>query len=394
MIRFIFLFCILGGGLFLGTQFSGQQGYVLISAANTTIETSVTTLVIFTVLLLAALFALENILKKSVRVTFDTWNWFSVRKLKRARRYTNEGIVKLIEGDWRAAEKKVTRWSNHHDMPLLCYLIAAEAAHAQNKDVQRDQYLALASEQDNSGLAVGLTKAKQAISEHEYGIAYDTLTDLRKTYPENPVILNLLKTSYAKLDLWQPLLELLPHLKKQSLVELDEFEALKFAAQSGKMKDIASQKGVDGLISHWDSLSKKEKQDSQLIACFAELLIERQADKTAFTVLKESTKKSSSPDLFHLFPKLKLKDRYPVIRYLEATVKKTTNSAEIYSALAQVQMKEELWSDAQGSLEAALKLREDIFDYGLLADTLRRQNYNNAANDVTQKAIGLVNLKQ
>ena len=130
MIRLIFLFLILGAGLFVGTQFSGQQGYVLISIANKTIEMSVTTLAIFVIALLAALFGLEYLFKKLIYASSTTWNWFSVRKLKRSRRYTNEGIIKLLEGDWKGAEKKVTRWANHHDMPLLCYLVASQAAHA------------------------------------------------------------------------------------------------------------------------------------------------------------------------------------------------------------------------------------------------------------------------
>ncbi|MDF5683373.1 heme biosynthesis protein HemY, partial [Vibrio parahaemolyticus] len=49
MFRLIFLFVVLGAGLFVGTQFSGQQGYVLISIAEKTIEMSVTTLVVFVI---------------------------------------------------------------------------------------------------------------------------------------------------------------------------------------------------------------------------------------------------------------------------------------------------------------------------------------------------------
>ncbi|KOO11856.1 hypothetical protein AKJ18_26975, partial [Vibrio xuii] len=59
MFRIIFLFVVLGAGLFAGTQYSGQQGYVLISIAEKTIEMSVTTLVIFIIAALAALFFLE-----------------------------------------------------------------------------------------------------------------------------------------------------------------------------------------------------------------------------------------------------------------------------------------------------------------------------------------------
>ncbi|MCA2429209.1 heme biosynthesis protein HemY, partial [Vibrio chemaguriensis] len=66
MIRLIFLFVVLGAGLFAGTQFSGQQGYVLISIANKTIEMSVTTLVIFVIAALTGLFLLEYLIKKLV----------------------------------------------------------------------------------------------------------------------------------------------------------------------------------------------------------------------------------------------------------------------------------------------------------------------------------------
>ena len=95
MIRLIILFILIGAGLYAGTQFSGQQGYVLISIANKTIEMSVTTLVLIIVALLAALFGLEYLIKKVLRASSATWNWFGVRKLKRARKDTNDGMVLL-----------------------------------------------------------------------------------------------------------------------------------------------------------------------------------------------------------------------------------------------------------------------------------------------------------
>ena len=119
MIRAILLFIILGIGLFIGSEYSGQQGYVLISIANKTIEMSVTTLVILVVGLFLAVFVCEFVLKKILSTTFRTFNWFTIRKIRRSRRLTNEGIIKLIEGDFKQAEKKVSRWAKHHDNPLL-----------------------------------------------------------------------------------------------------------------------------------------------------------------------------------------------------------------------------------------------------------------------------------
>ena len=199
MFRIIFLFVVLGAGLFVGTQYSGQQGYVLISIADKTIEMSVTTLVIFIIAALAALFALEYTIKKALYASSVTWNWFNVRKQRRSRRYTNEGIIKLLEGDFKAAEKKVTRWANHHDMPLLCYLVASEAALGQGDTQKRDEYLALAGQQEDAKLAVELTKAKQQIRTKQYAEAFDTLSTLKGQYPTNSVIIDLLKGVYLEL---------------------------------------------------------------------------------------------------------------------------------------------------------------------------------------------------
>ncbi|PMK02807.1 heme biosynthesis HemY N-terminal domain-containing protein [Vibrio sp. 10N.261.55.A7] len=391
MFRSIFLFVVLGLGLFAGTQYAGQQGYVLISVADKTIEMSVTTLVIFIIASLAALFFLEFIIKKILRTSSTTWNWFSVRKLKRSRRFTNEGIIKLLEGDWKVAEKKVMRWANHHDMPLLCYLVASEAAQGMGDKQRRDQYLSKASEQENSRLAVELTRAKQQVREAEYELAFDTLSSLKNEYPNNTILLNLLKVVYLQLQLWQPLLELVPKLSKHKLIESDEQESILEKAQCGLLSDIATQKGSEGLIAHWDQLPKKVKGNTHLIGCFIKQLIARKADNDAYIVLKESLKKHASPELFSLLPEINLADTHPAIQLLTSTLKKDKDNATAHSALAQFYLRESNWGKAQEHLEIALSIRSNVSDYAYLADTLEKQNLPKAAHEVSKKALMLVN---
>ncbi|MGR5410714.1 heme biosynthesis HemY N-terminal domain-containing protein [Vibrio sp. PNB22_8_1] len=390
MVRLIFLFVILGVGLFVGTQFSGQQGYVLISIANKTIEMSVTTLVIFVIATLAALFFLEYLVKKLVYASSNTWNYFSVRKMRRSRRYTNEGIIKLLEGDWKGAEKKVTRWANHHDMPLLCYLVASEAAQGQGDKVKRDQYLALASQQKNAHLAVELTRAKQFIRDNEFESAFDTLQALKDQYANNFIVLNLLKSTYIQLKLWQPLIDLMPQLTKAKLVTEEEQAELIQKAQCGLLHEVAQQQGSEGLISHWNGLARKVKQDVHLIACFTRELISRKADTEAFTVIKEALKKHPTPELYQLLPALNLPDTHPVMVFLEGVLKKESDNAAAHSALAHLFFRQEKWPEAQQHFEVALKLRSNVSDYAFLADTLEKQNLTKAAHEVSRKALALV----
>ncbi len=390
MIRLIFLFVVLGAGLFVGTQYSGQQGYVLISIANKTIEMSVTTLVIFIIGALAGLFLLEFLFKRFLYMSFNTWNWFSVRKQRRSRRYTNQGIIKLLEGDWKQAEKKVTRWASHHDMPLLCYLVASEAANGMGDKEKRDHYLEIAAKQENATLAVELTRAKQQISDGNYDKATQTLATLQSQYPNNPVIFDLLRQTYLHNKEWQPLLDLLPKLVKAKKLTQEEADKLTLTAQAGALESIASQKGTEGLLSHWNGLSRKLKSEPALMLSLIQQLIKRKADNEAFTLIKENLKKLPSAGLYALIPELNLSDRYPAIVMLKEALRRDGNNAEAHSAIGQLYVREQEWKLAQEHLEKALSLRSSVSDYAYLADALQHQNLTHAAHDVTRKALSLL----
>ncbi|MBD1577697.1 MULTISPECIES: heme biosynthesis protein HemY [Vibrio] len=393
MFRLIFLFIVLGLGLFVGTQFSDQQGYVLISIANTTTEMSVTTLVIFVVGVLAALYIAENIIKRGLRASSATWNWFSVRKLKRARRYTNEGIIKLLEGDWQAAEKKVTRWANHHDMPILCHLIAAEAAQGMGDETKRKKYLALALELDKNSLAVEITQIRQMVRNNQYADAHAHLEKLKGRYPNNTIVLNLLKKTYQHLQLWTALDELLPKLKKTKLIQNEEYQTLYYQVQLGKMEEIGSQKGTSGLLAYWSNLPKKLKQDENVVRLMVEQLIETKGDSEAYVILRDSLKQSPSALLLPLLTEIHLPDTYPAIVLLEGIVKKSKDHAEANSTLGQLYLREHKWPEAQNAFEQSLKQRASVTDYSYLADALEHQNMHQAAGDVSRKALSLMTSK-
>jgi HemY protein len=193
-----------------------------------------------------------------------------------------------------------------------------------------------------------------------------------------------------QLKLWQPLIDLLPQLTKAKLITEEEHAELIQKAQCGLLHEVAQQQGSEGLISHWNSLSRKVKQDTNLVACFARELITRKADAEAFTVLKEALKKQPAPELYQLLPDLNLPDTHPVVVFLEGVVKKEPDNAAAHSALAHFYFRQEKWQEAQDHFEIALKLRSDVSDYAFLADTLEKQNLTKAAHEVSRKALTLV----
>ncbi|MBU2897567.1 heme biosynthesis protein HemY [Vibrio hepatarius] len=390
MFRLAFLFVILGSGLFVGTQYTGQQGYVLISIAGKTIEMSVTTLIILVLAGIATLFGLEFLIKKTLYTSFATWNYFSVRKIRRARRFTNEGIIKLLEGDFTSAEKKVIRWANHHDMPLLCYLVASEAAHGMGDDQKQEQYLKLASEQENSQLAVALTCAKQQVAEKKFSAAFETLCELKSNQPNNRVALTLLKTIHIELNMWQPLLDSLSDLEKSNIISKEERTLLTRQAQCGLLEQISQQQGSDSVTSYWNNLPRKLKNDTHLVEFFAKQLISRKSDSTAFTLVKEHLKKYPNNSLYTLLPDMNLSDPHPIMKFLDDVLKKDADNASAHSALAQFHLRKGNWSKAQQHLEKALSIRSSLSDYAYLADALEKQNMPQAAREVSKKALTLI----
>ncbi|MGF1743248.1 heme biosynthesis protein HemY [Vibrio profundum] len=394
MFRLIFLFIVLGGGLFVGSHYAGQQGYVLISIANKTLEMSVTTLMIFVIAALAGLFILESILKKLIRSSSTTWQWLTVRKIRRARRDTNEGVIKWLEGDWKQAERKVTRRASHHDMPLLCYLVASEAALEMGEESKRDHYLQLAEKQADSKLVVSLTRAKQQIRLQKYQQAYDSLIQLTKTNPNHPLALQLLKEVYVELQKWQALSDILPQLRKVKALSEVQLQQLEVQVQCGLLSDIALHQSNDTLIQHWDQLAKKSKAQPEIIVHYAKLLVDKQASTPAFDLIKSTLKKQSIGALYTLLPEIELTDNQDARLLLEQALNKNGNNADALSALAQFEMKDKQWPNAQQHLEKSLSIRSSVRDYHLLATTLEQQNMLQAANDVSKKALTLVHSAQ
>lgn len=390
MFRLIFLFVLLGLGLFVGSNFTDQQGYALISIANYTVEMSVVTLILGIIAILAVLFFLEWIVKKIIYTSSNTLNWFSARKRKHSLRYTNEGMIKLIEGDWEGAEKKVTRWAQYHDNPLLCYLVASEAAQRMGDEEKRDKYLALAKEHSDSSLAIDLTQAKQYIRNQQYVRACDLLEEVINDHPNNPIALGLLKEAYLNVPSWKKLEDLLPKLRKRNIVSDDESEMLFYQTQYGMMGEVAEQKGIEGLLSHWSYLPKKLKQEPKMVEGIVHHLIEREGDSEAYIIVRDALKSSPTDGLFKLLTELKIPDVHPTIQLLEKYTKKNPDAAAPLSALGQLYMREHKWPEAQESFEKALMQRASVSDYAFLADTLEKQEMHQAAGEVSRKALSLI----
>ena len=389
MIKLLLLVAALIAGIVAGPMLAGNQGYVLISVANQTLEMSLTTLILLIVVLFGAFFLLETIIKRLLSVSSSTRGWLSGRQTRKARQQTSSGLMKIIEGDWKQAEKLVTRAAKHSEAPLLNYLAAAEAAQHQGDAAQRDEYLKLAADIDDNSLAVALTRAKLQFRQQQYEQAVATLQDIQQENSRNPVLLALLKDCYLKLEDWKPLLALLPQLSKQGVTSPEETAELEVKAECGIMAHIAKQNGSDGLMGHWNSLGRKVKQRPELITCFVKLMSTHHADSEAYTVLRDALKKSNDTALIELVPALHLPDYHPAIVRLQDQLRYDSSNPSTYSALGQLFMREEKWEEAKQHFEKAIELHPNVADYGYLVEVMEKLNDSKGAAELSRQALTL-----
>ena len=92
MIKLLLLIGVLITGVILAPELAGNQGYVLISVANQTIEMSFTTLVVAIIAGFSALFLLEFIIRKLFTMPSATAHWFSTRRAKSKRNDQHRSI--------------------------------------------------------------------------------------------------------------------------------------------------------------------------------------------------------------------------------------------------------------------------------------------------------------
>ena len=147
---------------------AGHQGYVLIQTDNYNIETSVTGLAIILILAMVVLFAIEWLLRRIFRTGAHTRGWFVGRKRRRARKQTEQALLKLAEGDYQQVEKLMAKNADHAEQPVVNYLLAAEAAQQRGDEARANQHLERAAElAGNDTIPVEITRVRLQLARNE-----------------------------------------------------------------------------------------------------------------------------------------------------------------------------------------------------------------------------------
>lgn len=373
MLKVLLLFALLLAGIVLGPMLAGHQGYVLIQTDNYNIETSVTGLAIMLVLTLVVFFALEWLLRRIFRTGAHTRGWFMGRKRRRARKQTEQALLKLAEGDYQQVEKLMSKNADHAEQPLVNYLLAAEAAQQRGDEMRANQHLQRAAElAENDPIPVEITRVRLQLARNENHAARHGVDKLLEIAPRHPEVLRLAEQAYIRTGAWTSLLDIIPSMAKANVGDEEHRDMLQQQAWIGIMDQARADQGSDGLKGWWKNQSRKTRHQVALQVAMAEHLIECDDHDTAQEIILDGLKRQYDDRLVLVIPRLKTNNPEQVEKVLRQQIKTQGDRPLLWSTLGQSLMKHGEWQEATIAFRAALKLRPDAFDYAWLADCLDR----------------------
>ena len=360
MLKVFLLFILLIAGIVLGPMLAGHQGYVLIQTDNYNIETSVTGLVIILILGVVVLLAVEWLLRRIFRTGVHTRGWFVGRKRRRARKQTEQALLKLAEGDYQQ---------------VVNYLLAAEAAQQRGDEARANQHLERASELSTKDpIPVEITRVRLQLARNENHAARHGVDRLLEITPRHPEVLRLAEQAYIRTGAWGSLLDIIPSMAKADVGDDEHRDELQRLAWIGLMDQARADLGSDGLKTWWKNQSRKTRQQVPLQVAMAEHLIECDDHDTAQEILLDGLKRQYDDRLVMVIPRLKTNNPEQIEKALRQQIKTVGDRPLLWSTLGQSLMKHGEWQEASLAFRAALKQRPDAFDYAWLADSLDKQH--------------------
>lgn len=388
MIRMLLLLVLFVAGIYFGPMAAGQKGYVLIAMDNLTIEMSVVSGLIMLTLSIGALLLLEWFIRKLLRADRDSRNWLRTRKQRRAYRLMSEGMLALAEENWKKAEKLCAKSSKHSPTPLLSYLVAAEAAQAQDKQAQRDDYLQKAhGDEDNEPLALSLTRLKLLIDHGQNEEALSRLTVLRTRHPKHLGLLKLQMAVYRNTQSWGELLGCIKQARKVKAQSDRMIEQMEVEAYEGYMSRLAVSEGSDGLGRYWKGLPKATRQKPQLFVSYCRIMRSRNAGPQVVNELVERCRDQQQQILLDELSLHQLNEAETL--WTQSKRWKLSDSAEKQSLLGHLALQAQHYDAADEHLNQALSLHQSSRDFMALSRVYEAQGDTQRALEASRKGVAL-----
>jgi HemY protein len=394
----ILLFVILAAGAFVGEKMVQDPGYVLLSYNNTTVETSIW------VLLLLSFFAFligHWALNLFFRIglpgkSFSQWR--KNRIANSAQKRTFKGLVALSEGNWWQAQRLLSQAAPTAAQPLINYLGAAKAAHEQGNGENTNSYFAKARlAAPEAEVSIALQEAEVAIDNGDNELAFTILKRLHSLAPKHTGILRDLAQLHQSQQDWDGLISLLPKLRKNKVLSVEELAKIEANCYAQMLKTVAAKLPIESsqearvktLTKGWKALPNSVNQASSMMVTYANVLIDAGSPDEAEKFLKNQIKRSWDNDLIDLYGTIKTTETIRHYHQVLHWLKKQPKHASLLLCAARLAMFNEKWQEAVAHFEASIEQQPTVQAYRELSNLLESLSEHEKALEISLLAMQL-----
>ncbi len=388
MSRLLKIWLIVLAGAAAGVLVAHDSGYVLLSFGVYTVEMSLALLLLLVAVLFVGLYFLVRAIIRTRRLPTDLRSWKQRRGAHKAQEAMTRGLLEMSEGNWRSAEKRLARYADRSETPLLNYLAAARAAQLQDAHDRRDAYIRLAHEHmPSADVAVSLTQAELQLADHQLEQALATLRHLRSVAPKHTYVLRLLRRLYEQLGDWEHLRELIPELRRRKVEPAGELRRLEVRTHRALLENAFLSKDRRDLGRAWAGVPKAIRTEPDIVGDYAGYLQERGEDEEAEKLLREALKQGWNKQLIELYGLLDCPQPGKHLARLEKFLKEHPDDPTLLLTLGRLSMRAQLWGKARAYLEAAIARGGPVDAYRELARLLEHMDEENAALQLYRQAL-------
>ena len=350
---------LLGGAV--GTLLVRDPGYVLISYANTVLETSLWVALLLLIGVYLLFWGLFFFTRKLGQGQLELLRWRSGRKLRAARNQTVRGLLVMAEGRWAEARKLLADAAQNVETPLINYLNAARACHELGERDDRDAFLKLAHESTpGAKFAVTLTQAEFHIHEGEYEQALAALLVLRRRAPKHRAVLAMLADCHEALHDWEALKELLRDLARNKALPEAELRRLEQVVWQALLN------GADTPAVLWKKMPKHLKNEPALLRGWVDALRDAERVDDAEHAARLALSQHWDSELALAYGEIHSSDPQRQLVVAQGWGKERPNDAALALTLGRLCLVNEKFEQARDYFEASLRLSPNDVVYGEL----------------------------
>ena len=363
-----------------------EPGYVFLQWGVWQIEISLVFAVILTVFALLLLYLALEVLSGVIRIPGRIGR--SYREYREHKKYAAsvKGIQLLLLGDWHKAEKLLGDAAKFVPEPVISYLAAAYSAQKQGNIDQRNAYLRKAKSVGNESVPVVLiVTCILQIEQEEMTEAIEGLRKLCSLLPKNAMAFRILAKAYVKVEDWQSLEDLVPHLQKTEAYTSAELQTI---IRNITLRKLNVAESAVNLQKAWKKASTPIQNNREILFAYIQKLLGFSCYQEAEKVIRVSLERHWDSELVLFYGEVEgevnSRQMYDMaLKWIEA------NSADsnLLLVAGKLARRSNFDKEAENHLQAAVANGARIEAYAELGQLYEQQKLSDQAYDTFKKAV-------